>query len=137
MKINLKDGRRTELATVSPAAVQRREVAREEKDRGAFNDLRAIANPNFYGASGPRGGTSTPGMMPSALAAKDSKSKSPSTPLMQNAINAKGSLPMTAQMRLSGDQRTIDVVVRPFFDMVSSRENRPANNLSAIPGGGN
>jgi hypothetical protein len=135
VKITLKEGRRTELATVSPAAEKRRDVAKDEKERSAFHDLRAVANPGFYGASGPRGNAGTPGMMPSAMAARDSKAKAPATPIMQTAINSKNGLPMTAQMRLSGDQSTVDVVIRPFFDMISSRQNRPAVSLSAIPGG--
>jgi hypothetical protein len=134
VKISLKQGRRTELASVSPAA-EKRHVVKEEKERSAFRDLRAVANPSFYGTTTPRGSAGTPGMMPSALAARDSKAKAPATPIMQTAINSKNGLPMTAQMRLSGDQSTVDVVIRPFFDLISSRQNRAAINLSAIPGG--
>ena len=45
--------------------------------------------------------------------------------IMQNAINS-GSMPLTAQMRLSGDQRSMDMVIRPFFDMVR-RAKSPRN----------
>ena len=43
---------------------------------------------------------------------------------------------MTAQVRLNGDQRGYDMVIRPFFD-AAARANRSAPNLSVIPGGGN
>jgi tetratricopeptide (TPR) repeat protein len=137
--INLKDGRRTELASVSPAAEVRRETVKGEAQRNVFNDLRTVASANFLGASGPRGGAGTPGAWsPSALAAKDSKNKQQaSTTLAQNTVNAPGgAVQMTAQMRLSSDQNRLDMVIRPFFDAVSARENRPPVTLPGIPGGG-
>jgi hypothetical protein len=58
IKIDLKDGRRTELATMSAAAYQRRENVKASQNQNAFNDLRAIANPNYFattaGAKRPR-----------------------------------------------------------------------------------
>ncbi len=139
IKIDLKEGRRTELATVSAHAQHGRAKAKEEKERNAFNDLRAVASANFIGASGPRGGTSKFGGSFSSvadLAAKDSSNKAP-TPIMQNAINTSGGgVQMSAQMQLSGDQRGLNMVIRPFFDN-AARSARPAISLSAVPGGGN
>jgi tetratricopeptide (TPR) repeat protein len=138
-KVKLKDGRRTELATVSPAA-QRGHEARGQQEANAFRDLRAIANPNFYGAAGPRGSAGTPGLTTSvaAMAAKDSKNKTAPTTVMQNSINPTGgAVQMTAQVRLNHDQRNYDMVIRPFFDAAALRTGRPAVNLSAIPGGAN
>jgi hypothetical protein len=140
-KVKLKDGRRTELASVSPAANQRHEPVRPQRESNPFYDLRASANPNFYGASGPRGGGGTlGGSIPSvsSLAAKDSQNKAPPTTIMQNAVNpAGGGVQMTAQVRMNPDQRNYDMVIRPFFDAAALRSGRPAVNLSVIPGGGN
>ena len=142
VKINLKEGRRTDLAAVSPAARERHSPqASAEKGGSAFDDLRSVANPNYFGAvsSGPRGGAGAPNQMPSALAAKDSQNKEAASmaPIAQNAVNpAGGGVQMTTQVRMSADQRSMDMVIRPFFDM-ANRANRPAVNLSGIPGGGN
>ena len=59
-------------------------------------------------------------------------------PIVQSAIQpgSGGAVPMTTQLRVSADQRSMDMVIRPFFDM-ATRGNRPPVNLSAIPGGGN
>jgi hypothetical protein len=139
-KVNLKEGRRSELASVSSAANQRHEPARAQRETSAFHDLRAIANPSFYGTSGPRGSVGTAGTsIPSvaSLAAKDSKNKVAAAPIMQNAVNSSGGgVQMTAQVRLSADQRNYDMVIRPFFDAAALRAGRPAVNLSVIPGGG-
>jgi tetratricopeptide (TPR) repeat protein len=134
IRIKLDKGRRTELASVSPAANQRK-VETSEAGSNPFYDLRAVANPNFWGANAPRGGAGTPGMLPSQLAAKDTKSKTAPTPIMQNAINTGGGVQMTAQVRLNADQRGYDMVIRPFFDAASKASRSP--NLSVIPGGGN
>ena len=142
VKIKLTQGRRTDLASVSPAASRRHtQTASEPKGGSAFDDLRSVANPNFFGAlgasSGPRGSAGAPNQMPSALAARDSQNKSPMAPIAQNSINPPGGgVQMTTQVRVSADQRSMDMVIRPFFDM-ANRANRPAVNLSGIPGGGN
>jgi tetratricopeptide (TPR) repeat protein len=137
IKVTLKDGRRTELATVSPAATVRHTQASVQTAGNAFNDLRAVANPAYYGnAGGPRGGSSS--NMPNvpsvaSLAAKDSKNKAPTT-LVQNSINpGNGGVQMTAQLRVSADQRSMDMVIRPFFQSVNAA--RSGVNFSAIPGG--
>ena len=139
IKISLKDGRRTELSLVSPAAQKRHSAKNDnEKAGNAFNALRSVANPNFYGARGPRGGMSTPGgsRIPSveALAARDSKNKS-GVIVAQNVVNPSGmgGLQMTTQLRVSDDRRSMEMVIRPFFDG-ANRTNRPAVNLSVIPG---
>src|SRR5207249_197929 len=139
-KVNLKDGRRTELATVSPAATVRHQPAGTQPAANAVADLRAIANPNLYGVSSPRGSAGTSGAsIPSvaSLAARDSQNKAPLAPIMQNAVNPTGAgAPMTAQVRFNPNERNYEMVVRPFFD-AAARSGRPAVNLSAIPGGGN
>jgi len=120
--INLKEGRRTELATVSPAAEQRKEKgAREERD--AFNDLRAIASANFVGATTPRGSVA-------ALASKDRAGK---TPLAQNASLPTGNGVQLATQVRPGHGGGLDLVIRPFFQ--AGNANRAAMNLSVIPGG--
>jgi hypothetical protein len=134
VKLTLKAGRRAELATVSPAASQRHATVRTESEMSAFNQLREVANPSYFGATSPRGGAGTPGAsMPSAMAARDSKNKAPTT-LVQNSINpVGGGVQMTTQVRLSADQRSMDMVIRPFFQSVT----QSTRNLSVVPGGGN
>ncbi len=140
-KINLKEGRRTEMATVSPSAQKpHTRVSADGKETNAFNDLRMMANPSFYGTvSSPRGSAGAPGQTPSvaSLAAKNSKSKSAaSVPVLQNAVSPNGSgVPMTTQMRLNPESRNYDLIIRPFFASVNAGQNRPAVNLSVIPGG--
>ena len=76
MKIQLKNGRRTEMATVSPAASQRhRPQTAEQKSGNTFDDLRSAANPNYFGAVGaaPSGGAGALNQLPSAMAARDSQ----------------------------------------------------------------
>ena len=65
--LNLKTGRRTDLASIAPAAQQRhRKQASATNDRGAFNDLRAVANPSFYAATtSTTGGAGSPNVLPS------------------------------------------------------------------------
>ena len=137
IKVRLKDGRRTDLATVSPAANQRH-TTKVERETSAFNELRSVANPNFFGAVGPRGSAGTGGPnVPSvaSLAARDSKSKAAPTTVSQNAINpVGGGVQMTTQVRLSADQRSMDMVIRPFFQSVTGSGR--ASNLSVVPGGG-
>ena len=56
---------------------------------------------------------------------------------MQNSVHPAGSVQMTTQLRMNPDQRGVDMVIRPFFQSVNAAQNRPAVNLSVIPGGGN
>jgi len=137
-KINLREGRRTELATVSQSGQQQHERVRTREEQTAFNQLRAVANPSFFGAvSSVRGGAGAPGQTPSvkAMAAKDPKSQ-PAAPVVQNAFQSQSGVSMTAQVRVNPDQRNYDLVIRPFFNSVSSSQNRGGMNLSVIPGGG-
>ena len=138
-KIKLNEGRRTEVATVSAGAQQKHERILTKEERSAFNELRNIANPNFFGATASiRGGAGAPGKMPTvaSLASKDSSNKAPAAvPMMQNGINTQGGVPMTAQVRMNPDQRNYDLVIRPFFNSVNAAQNRGGMNLSVIPGG--
>ena len=148
IKITLKDGRRTELATVSPAATERPEAVREEQQASQIRSrtlTNTVANPTYLpSATGPcaakrgdaLGGARVPTV--SSLAAKDSKNKAVPTTVAQNAFipTGGGGVQMTTQMRVSADQRNVDMVIRPFFDSINAATNRPAINLSVIPGGG-
>ena len=102
----------------------------------AFNELRSVANPSYYGAMTSSGGAGT--SMPSVpsvadLASRDSKNKG--STVMQGSINPAGGVPMTAQLRMSSDQRSMDMVIRPFFNSIGGGANRPGVNLSTVPGG--
>jgi tetratricopeptide (TPR) repeat protein len=139
-KINLKDGRRTELALVSVAAHQpHKRVSADGKEVNSFNLLRQIANPSFYGANvTATGGAGTTGQMPTvaSLAAKDSKAKETPVTVLQNAMNSSNGVGMMTQVQMNPNSRNYDLVMRPFFASVNAAQNsRPAVNLSMIPGG--
>src|SRR5262249_19267810 len=64
IKLNLANGRRTEMASVPPPAATQTQEAKEARLLSAGNvlgKLRAIASPDFTAGSGFRGGASTPG----------------------------------------------------------------------------
>ena len=124
IKLNVKDGRRTELAPVAPAAQKRRTQPVQERDAGAFNDLRAVANPSFHGTTGSRSN----GPSVASMAARDQ-----ATPITQNASVSVGGVQLTTQLRQGADARSWDMVIRPFF--ATSTGNRPTLNLAVIPGG--
>jgi hypothetical protein len=140
IQITVKDGRRTDLATVSPAANQRRENRSRGTEHGTLSRICGhLANPNFYGAAGPRGSAGTPARIfraVSSLAAKDSKN-APTNDRTERLPSPNGAgVQMTTQVRMSADQRNMDMGIRPFFDVDQRRlaAARPCN-LSAIPGG--
>jgi hypothetical protein len=144
--VNLKEGRRTEMASVSVNARQRKDQGKvDQRETNAFYDLRAAANPGLYGGTtGFRAGNSAPpgssSMIPSvaSLAAKDSKNKQQAAaPIMQNSVTGTGGgLQLTAQVRPNAD-RGYDMVIRPFFDAAALRSGQPPVRLNGIPGSGN
>ena len=66
------------------------------------------------------------------LASRDSQNKA--STVAQTSINPIGGVPMTAQVRLSADQRSMDMVIRPFFNSIGN-SSRPPVNLTVVPGG--
>jgi hypothetical protein len=125
VKIQVKDGRRTELATITPAAQERQVQKSQEHEQSAFNDLRALANPSFHGAQASKGNT-----VPSvaAMAARDAKA----APITQNASASFGGVQLMTQFRPGADERSFNMVIRPFF--AANANQRPHINLSVVPG---
>src|SRR5262249_2393389 len=126
------NGRRTEMASVPPPAATQAQEAKEQRLLSAGNvlgKLRAIASPDFTAGSGFRGGASTPGAYTPRAIAKEAPpapvNQSPVTPIQGAGVS------MTGQVRLSADQRELEMVMRPYFQSVG----RPSVNLPLIPGG--
>ncbi len=135
-KVNLKAGRRTELASVSPVQPKRQDNKEEAAPTmSVLAKLRGIAHPDFSGAS-PRGGAGTPGshlpMAPSRAGKMQTQQpayQSAVTPLAGVGVN------LTAQVQLSPGQDEANLVLRPIFQTVAAGQ-RPAVNLPLIPGAG-
>jgi len=129
IKFQLKGGQRTELASVPPA-IHKRPQAKEETSTGGsvLLKLRNMAFPDFSGASTPRGGAGTPGaqVRPALPAAAYQSQAAP--------ITGAGGVNLTAQLKMSADERETNLVLQPVFQTVIG--NRPTMNLPLIPGSG-
>jgi len=128
VKFQLKNGRRTELASVPPA-IQKRTEAKEEltsETGSVLLKLRSMSFPTFSGASAPRGGAGTPGR----LAKQDTQL----TASQVGAVTGAGGVNLNAQVKVSADQRETNLVLQPVFQTVIG--NRPTMNLPLIPGSG-
>ncbi len=136
VKIELKDGRRTAVATVPPPGAQPapREATRTAKGGSAMSKLRQLAAGDLSEASMPRGGTFTPGTSAPAAPPAPSRSAQPET-LFQGGLgsSASGGVNLTAQVQVSRDRRELELRMEPIFQSVGN--GRPPLNLSVIPGG--
>jgi tetratricopeptide (TPR) repeat protein len=136
LKVTLTNGRRTELATVPPPAVQRATTQQETAPVNIYTKLRGLAHPDMSGARAIRGGTSSPGgHLPSMMAAAPARKKQPERLAYQTAINSQssGGVGVNAQAVMSADQSYIRMSLNPVFQTIGS--GRPAVNLPLIPGG--
>ncbi len=131
VKVHVRNGRRTELASVAPV-MQKRTETKEETAGGTVNvllKLRGMAFPAFSGAGGTaRGGAFTPG----AQAKRElppASYKSQASP-----VAGAGGVNLTAQLTVSSDQKETNLVLNPVFQTVIG--NRPTMNLPLIPGSG-
>lgn len=140
LKVQLKDGRRTSVAQVSPYALARKPVKEQVTEGGnVLNKLRALADPELGHGGGVRGGVSAGGT--SAPVAR-SQRFDPATALAQPAFQEKVTsfvntgLEMTLQPIVSPDKQVIGVSLNP---VIQTLEKAPASAPvivnPVIPGG--
>ncbi|HYT89767.1 MAG TPA: hypothetical protein VEL76_13750, partial [Gemmataceae bacterium] len=151
-KVNLKEGRRTEVAVVSPSSLERPSLKDEEvKERRILDRLRDIADP-FYTAppTGIRGSAgsgrgSTDAIAPLSRQAalggtsgRDKERKQAEHVAFQTAIAPGGGsgVSLSATATVSPDQQYLRLSVTPMFRTSGATMPRPAaSNVPLIPGG--
>ncbi|MFO0865566.1 MAG: hypothetical protein U0744_13105 [Gemmataceae bacterium] len=128
--VKLAEGRRNELAVLSPANLQRRAKDEDTKTSSIWSKLRDVSFGDFSNAT-VRGGAGTTGIHAQGGAATEKIDPAPS---VQSALNARNTLgvPLTGSLRMSSTGRDLELLMQPVFQNV--REGRPAVNLSVIPG---
>jgi hypothetical protein len=137
IKVTLKDGRRTELAVVNPAAQARKqETAKEEHHVDPWVKLRKLAFPNFAGSKNVSGGAASPGAVQRApiLVASPRRGKTMAineAPLMQGAIRGSG-VNLTTELRPSEDGRQFEMRMQPVFQAMGG--SRSSMSFDVIPG---
>jgi tetratricopeptide (TPR) repeat protein len=136
-KVYLRDGRRTELASVPPPGSQqaRRQAQRPESKTGsAMSKLRDLASGDFSGAKGISGGAFTPGAS-MATGPELPRRPQPEVTLYQTGVAplSGAGMDLSAQFKVSADRREVNLVMQPVFQSVGT--GRPPVNLSVIPGG--
>ena len=127
IKIDIKAGRRTELATVAPPMHKKTSAKAEAKAENVLMKLRGFSFPEFSGSTKARGEVSTPGGNRPSLPAAAYQSQT-------TALGGSGGINMTAQVKMSPDQRETNLVLQPVFQTVIG--NRPSMSLPLIPGAG-
>ena len=132
VKLSLKNGRRTELAAITPPVETKQETARDDGPT-AWQKLRNIVSPDYAGAKGVTGGTSGAAQLKAMTARPRNapRAKVADAPLLQTAVTG-SSINMTAQLRPSEDGRSYEMVMQPIFQALAG--NRPGS--SVVPGSG-
>ncbi len=137
VKVVLKNGRRTELAVVSPAnQVKRQEAARDDLPTNPWVKLRRLAFPDFAGARTVAGGAGSRGAMQAPLLTRPRQGKAMAineAPLLQGAIRGSG-VNLTTELRPSADGREFEMRMQPIFQAMGG--GRSTMNFNVIPGGG-
>ncbi len=127
IRIDIKAGRRTELATVAPPMHKKASAKAEAKAENVLMKLRGFSFPEFSGSIKVRGEVSTPGGNRPSLPAAAYQSQT-------TALGGSGGINITAQVKMSPDQRETNLVLQPVFQTVIG--NRPSMSLPLIPGAG-
>jgi len=123
VSVRLDDGRRTELATVSPANLRKPAAKGEaEKVVGGYEQLRRLAYPETTGGGARNAGASVP------AAARVSET----IPQARTSATPSAGAGVNLEVRMSSDQRTMNLVMQPVYQTL--KNGRPAANLSAVPG---
>jgi tetratricopeptide (TPR) repeat protein len=138
VKVNLKSGRRTELAVVSPAnQAKPQETVKDERPNDAWVKLRRLAFPDFVGAKTVAGGAaSRSASQAPVLVGRPRSGKSlpiNEAPLVQGAIRGSG-VNLTAEVGPSADGREFEMRMRPIFQALGG--SRSSMNFDVIPGAG-
>lgn len=141
LKVQLKEGRRTSVAQVSPHALARKSVKETAGEGGdILNKLRALADPDFAPTGAVRGGVSALGT--SAVASQPQRID-PRKTLAQSAIQEKVNsfvntgVEMTLQPIISSDnQEVIGVSLNPVVQTLDKAgSTAPVIVNPVIPGG--
>ena len=132
VKVSLKNGRRTELANLTPPPEPKQELARDDGP-SAWQKLRQIAHPEMSGAK-ISGGVSGAQQLNALTRPRTgvAKAKASEAPLLQTAVKG-SSINLTAQVR-QGDDGRYEMVMQPIFQAMAAG-NRASS--SVVPGGGN
>jgi hypothetical protein len=132
-------GRRTALANVPPPGSDKRAPKNEERQEvSALSKLRALAHPDFSGATGLRGSAGTPGArIPGYVADSRRATETPPRVDLQSAIvpPANGGVNLNVQATLADNAREIQLRLTPVFQTVGQNRGSPSVNLPLIPGG--
>jgi tetratricopeptide (TPR) repeat protein len=129
--VELKNGRRTELAHVPPPNMQKQQ-AKDESSKAttsALSKLRELAHPDYTGATAVRGGASTPG---SRLPTAPAGGKDQPTTMASITGVSNGQVPVATQLRVGPGGQDPALILNPIFQ---GGVNRPSLNLPLIPGG--
>lgn len=137
--VKVDEGRRTELAYVSPPSL--RPTSRSEKIRMVSKDvgtqLRDIADPEVTGFQ--RGTSIASGAIPIEMEAPaPSKNDGNDKILYQTRVQSfmKNAMDVTTQVVLSSDRRSMRVSVTPVFESTANiKPGATVVNSSVIPGG--
>jgi len=123
VNVRLEEGRRTELAAISPANLKKAAAKGEaEKAVGGYEQIRRLSYPETTGGGARNAGAS----LPAAARVNESipQARSSATPSVGAAVNL--------EMRMSADQKSMNVVMQPVYQTL--KNGRPAANLSVVPG---
>ena len=112
--VRLDEGRRTELAVVSPANLKRPVVQDEERELSGYEKLRRLSYPTTTG-----GGIRTGAAPHQQTPAPNNRSAQPST------------IGVNRDVRIGADTRNLNVPLQPLQSLTNARA---AVNLSVVPG---
>jgi tetratricopeptide (TPR) repeat protein len=145
LHLTLDQGRRTSLASVSPAPTAPKPEAVAGRSPGpdkVFNKLRALADPDLVmPESSTRGGVGSQGVTPDTRFGSQSPGSSSNGQVAgQQGINALGinGIDLTAQAVIEGDrdgQRYVRLSMAPVFQTVTRVTAQPVLSFPGIPGG--
>jgi tetratricopeptide (TPR) repeat protein len=136
LTVDLKEGRRKEVAQVPPSSsVQRPKAVSVASSDRVLNKLRALADPDLaVSDGGMRGGVSSSG------AAAQSGIKGPENFTAESYAGAvkslvNGGMDLTAQAALSQDRRFVRVSLAPVFQTIGQTQSVSLVANPVIPGG--
>ena len=135
LKVDIQDGRRTDLASVPPPAARKaaKDSATSRPDR-VYDLLRSMSDPTYSGMTRQAmlGGSSAAG--PSAMQVLDAPDVTGPEIVHQNALTMgdHNGAAMMSQAVVASDRSKVTVHVSPAFQTAT---DRPDVKLTAIPGG--
>jgi tetratricopeptide (TPR) repeat protein len=116
----LEEGRRSELAAVSPANLKK-PAAKDEKTVNGYEQIRRLLYPTTT-AGGVRN------LAPVPVAVKGSEA----IPQARTSVTPKVGAGVNLEVRMSNDQKSMNLVMQPVYQTL--KNGRPTSNLSVVPG---